>query len=109
MQMRHLAKGAIGAMVILLGAHASASALTGEMRDRYSKSSMESCVRSAKANNPTLAEEKIQAYCSCFTEAAADMTTVEDIGYIAQNKTVPDDYKKRIDPIIAACRSKVVD
>jgi hypothetical protein len=109
MQMRHPAKSAMGAMVILLGAHAGASALTGELRDRYAKSSLENCVSSAKANNPTVAEEKIQTYCSCFTEAAADMTTPEDIGYIAQNNAPTDDYKKRIEQIIAACRSKVVD
>ena len=78
---------------------------SGAERDSFIKSGMASCVRKQRGlpENRTVSDATINAFCSCYTNAAADATTREDIQYQAKFSTMSDAAKNRLTAVYNKC------
>jgi hypothetical protein len=78
---------------------------SGAERDNFIKSGMSSCVRTQRGRpeNRNVSDDAINAFCSCYTNAAADSTTHEDIQYQTKYGAMSDDAKAKLTAAYNKC------
>jgi len=80
---------------------------TPQFRASFVDSSKRSCIQGAKMSAPTASAQKIESYCTCFSEGAVDLLTEDDVKYMIDHiGSVPPTLAPRLQPLIAQCRSQ---
>ena len=110
----NLVGAAVGiSLVIAVGVVALAAAYpvtehpfaSGSERDAFIRNGTASCVRKQRGlpENRDVSDDAMNAFCSCYTSAAADATTREDIQYQAKYGTMSADAKDRLTTAYNKC------
>jgi hypothetical protein len=78
---------------------------SGADRDTFITNGMASCVRRQRGllENRDVSDAAIHVFCSCYTNAAADATTREDVQYEAKYGTMSDDTKAKLTAAYNKC------
>ncbi|HZT88077.1 MAG TPA: hypothetical protein VFA12_08915 [Stellaceae bacterium] len=106
MKTTHLFAAAAVAAAVALSAHGALAELTGANRKAFVESSINSCSSAIKQAHPEVPADKVTTYCTCMAEAEADMTTEEDVQYMATHNAATPDYTRRVQALAPACNKK---
>jgi hypothetical protein len=83
----------------------SGPAASLQFRTSFIDSSRKSCLKTATARAPSMAAEKIDAYCRCFSTGAADLLTKDDVSYMLDHVgNMPANSEQRLQPVVECCR-----
>ena len=95
--------------LVLASSAVSGKELSPQRIKKIAEGAYAPCLKGAAASAPQFSEAVRAAYCQCYSQRFAELTTEEDIDYFARYKTPSDHGRRMVEISINECAAKYVN